>query len=228
MISNCRSVLILLPLLGCSHSSNCMCVRPPDITSSTLEIGEATFISGSLNASWRSVIPAPGESCEESRWLAIGTGGVYGPVEAGEVRLEVELAVSLEFESGASASMPTVPIELPLVYPAFQIVDRTTGAYSAFSGGSASWFDSGDGILTFSLSGSELCEFDSEVGEFSVCGETEATLTMVGAVFRADDCYEGVAGSQFSPDGAPLCVFEGRNWPSADSVDCERSGSAAP
>jgi hypothetical protein len=159
--------------------------------------------------------------------LAITTGGVYGPVEIGDVSPEIQLAVPVEFESGALASMPTIPVESPLVFPGLELLDAETLAYSAFSGGSATWLDSGDGTLTFSLSGSELCEYDRKVGDFSVCTETSATLTMVGAVLRADVCYEGVAGSLLSPDDAPLCVIEDDIPLFSAPVDCEENESTA-
>jgi len=229
MIGKARTVIFLLPLLGCSPDSNCMCVRPPDITTSTLEIGDDAFVSGSLNASWESVVPTPGESCVESRWLAISAGGVYGAPEVGEVSPEIQLAVPVEFESGTPASMPTIPVESPLVFPGLQLVDAETFAYSAFSGGSATWLDSGDGTLTFSLSGSELCDYDRKVGEFSVCTETTATLTMMGAVNRQTDlCFEGVAGPLLSPDGVPLCVIEDYVPYNVAPVECEGTESTAP
>ena len=229
MTGYARGVLILVPVLACAQSGRPLVVRPADITSSTLEVGDATFISGSLNASWVSIRPAPGESCEPSRWLYVSTGGVYGPVEFGEVGPEIQLAVPLEFESGAPASMPTIPVESPLVFPGLQLVDDETLAYSAFSGGSASWLDSGTGTLTFSLSGSELCEYDRNVGDFSVCAETTATLTMVGAVLRRTDlCFDGVAGPLFSPDGVPLCVIEDYVPFNVAPVDCEENESTSP
>ena len=217
-------MLILMPLLGCSQDQ-CMCVRPPDITSSTLEVGDATFISGSLDASWESIRPTPGESCVESHWLMISTSGVYGS-EVGEVGPEIQLAVPVEFESGTPASMPTIPVESPLVFPGLPLVDEETLAYSAFSGGSATWLDSGDGTLTFSLSGSDLCEYDRSVGDFTVCTETTATLKMVGVVNRRTDlCFEGVAGPLLSPDGVPLCVIEDYVPYNVAPVECE---STAP
>jgi hypothetical protein len=218
-------MVILGLLVACSSQSSPSRVRPSDIVSSTLEIGDVTWVSGSLVAYWLSVLPAAGESCEESRWLAIHTDA-YGD-EDGEVRPRVELAVPPGFESGAPASIPTVPLDPPLEYPGFEIFDAATDAYSAFSGGAASWFDSGTGTLTFSLTGSELCDYDLDEHAFTECAETEATLTMVGAVFRSGACYEGVSGSQLSPAGTALCVFEGYRLP-ADPVDCEENESTAP
>ena len=63
-------MLILAPFLACS-SSPPYGLRPSDITSSTLQIGDVTHVAGSLIASWTSVVPAGGESCEASRWLSI-------------------------------------------------------------------------------------------------------------------------------------------------------------
>jgi hypothetical protein len=116
MLGNARSALVLLPLLACTSSSGPYGLRPSDITSSTLEIDDVTYVAGSLIASWTSVLPAGGESCEASRWLSIFPDD-YGD-EVGEVLPRVELAVSAEFESGAPASLPTVPVESPLVVPA--------------------------------------------------------------------------------------------------------------
>ena len=216
MIGTARSLLISVPLLACS-SSPASGLRPSDITSSTLQVGDATHVAGSLIASWTSVVPAGGESCEESRWLTIYPDD-YG-TEVGEVVPRVELAVPVEFESGALASMPTVPVESPLVMPGLSIVDVATSASSAFSGGSASWFDSGTGTLTFSLAGSELCPYSE--GSFGDCAETPATLTMMGAVLRTDICYEGAAGPLLSPDDAPLCVIEDEIPIYSAPSDCE-------
>ena len=90
-----------------------------------------------------------------------------------------------------------------------------------FSGGSASWLDSGSGTLTFSLTGSELCEYDAKEEAFDGCTATAATLTMVGAVLRTDACYEGVAGPLLSPDDAPLCLIEDDIPLYSAPVDCQ-------
>ena len=211
-------MLVLLPMWACTSSGSPYGLRPSDITSSTLQIGDVTHVAGSLMASWTSVVPDGGESCEASRWLSIFPDA-YGD-EVGEVRPRVELAVPVEFESGALASIPTVPVQSPLAAPAFAMVDAASGAYSAFSGGSASWLDSGTGTLTLSLMGSELCEYDVE-GRLGDCTETAAALTMVGAVLRTDICYDGVAGPLLSPDDAPLCVIENDIPLYAAPMECE-------
>ena len=228
MVRLTQSVVIMASIQACSPADGDrgLIVRPSDITSSTLEIGGVSVVSGSLDAYWLSVLPAKSESCEESRWLAIHTDA-YGK-EDGEVRPRVELAVPVEFDSGAPAMMPTVPVESPLVYPGFEMIDALTGAYSAFSGGYASWSDPGTGTLTFSLTDSDLCEYDFGKHAFTVCTKTEGTLTMVGSVLQTNTCYEGVAGTQQSPDGAPLCVFGVPDRLSADPIDCGAGESTAP